>query len=174
MTGTSSPGDIFTKRRCIAALARSAPSMVLTTLAHHIDVAWLREAYRVTRKNAAPGVDGQTAAEYAQGLEDNLEDLLGRFKSGRYRAPPVRRVEIPKGDGRSRPIGIPTFEDKVLQRAVPQAGGSQVAVMVQGRSSGPGPRHGELREACDSCKFDNRQHGTRDLIEEQGRHGERR
>lgn len=92
--------------------------MVLTTLAHHVDVAWLREAHRLTRKTAAPGVDGQTAIEYAERLEDNLEDLLNRFKSGRYHAPPVRRVEIPKGDGRSRPIGIPTFEDKVLQRAV--------------------------------------------------------
>jgi group II intron reverse transcriptase/maturase len=95
--------------------------MVVTTLAHHIDVAWLREAYRLTRKNAAPGVDGQTAVMYAAKLEDNLEDLLGRFKSGRYHAPPVRRVEIAKDDGRSRPIGIPTFEDKVLQRAVAMA-----------------------------------------------------
>lgn len=80
-----------------------------------------REAYRLTRKNAAPGVDGQTAAMYAAKLEDNLEDLLDRFKSGHYRAPPVRQVEIPKEDGRSRPIGIPTFEDKVLQRAVAMA-----------------------------------------------------
>ncbi len=65
------------------------------------------------------GVDGQTAAEYASDLEDNLQSLLDRFKSGTYKAPPVRRVHIPKGDGRkTRPIGIPTFEDKVLQRAV--------------------------------------------------------
>lgn len=121
MTGRSSPEEICTKRRCIAELAQRAPTMVLTTLAHHIDVGWLREAYRVTRKNAAPGVDGQTAADYAQELEGRLDDLLGRLKSGRYRAPPVRRVEIPKGDGRMRPIGIPTFEDKVLQRAVAMA-----------------------------------------------------
>jgi group II intron reverse transcriptase/maturase len=92
--------------------------MTITTLAHHIDAAWLREAYRLTRKNAAPGVDGQTAAAYATNLNTNLDDLLQRFKSGRYHAPPVRRVEIPKGDGRVRPIGVPTFEDKVLQRAV--------------------------------------------------------
>jgi group II intron reverse transcriptase/maturase len=93
--------------------------MVWTTLAHHIDVEWLREAYRRTRKDAAVGVDGQTAAEYAEHLEENLRDLLERFKSGRYYAPPVRRVHIPKGDGRrTRPIGVPTFEDKVLQRAV--------------------------------------------------------
>jgi group II intron reverse transcriptase/maturase len=65
------------------------------------------------------GGDGQTAEEYAERLEENLCDLLDRAKSGTYRAPPVRRVHIPKGDGRrTRPIGIPTFEDKVLQRAV--------------------------------------------------------
>jgi group II intron reverse transcriptase/maturase len=93
--------------------------MVFTTLAHHIDVDWLREAYRRTRKDGARGVDGQTAADYASNLEDNLRSLLDRAKSGTYRAPPVRRVHIPKGDGKqTRPIGIPTFEDKVLQRAV--------------------------------------------------------
>lgn len=93
--------------------------MAFTTLAHHIDVEWLREAYRRTRKDGAMGVDGQSADEYAENLEDNLRSLLGRAKSGTYRAPPVRRVYIPKGDGSStRPIGIPTFEDKVLQRAV--------------------------------------------------------
>jgi RNA-directed DNA polymerase len=79
----------------------------------------LREAYRLTRKDGAVGVDGQTAAAYAENLEGNLQALLDRFKSGRYYAPPVRRKHIPKGDGsKTRPIGIPTFEDKVLQRAV--------------------------------------------------------
>jgi group II intron reverse transcriptase/maturase len=93
--------------------------MVLTTLAHHIDVDFLREAYRRTRKDGAVGVDGQTAGQYAKDLEANLQSLLERFKSGAYRAPPVRRKHIPKGDGsKTRPIGIPTFEDKVLQRAV--------------------------------------------------------
>jgi len=92
--------------------------MVIRTLAHHIDADFLREAYGRTRKDGAAGIDGQTAADYAGNLEGNLSSLLGRFKSGRYRAPAVRRVHIPKGDGRTRPIGIPTFEDKVLQRAV--------------------------------------------------------
>jgi group II intron reverse transcriptase/maturase len=63
-------------------------------------------------------VDGQTGREYEDGLEGNLHSLLDRFKSGRYKAPPVRRTYVPKGDGSERPIGIPTFEDKVLQRAV--------------------------------------------------------
>jgi group II intron reverse transcriptase/maturase len=95
------------------------PDRPLTTLAHHIDVDWLREAYRRTRKDGATGIDGQSAEQYAQRLEENLQALLDRAKSGTYRAPPVRRVHIPKGDGsQTRPIGIPTFEDKVLQRAV--------------------------------------------------------
>jgi group II intron reverse transcriptase/maturase len=95
------------------------PEKALTTLAHHIDIEFLREAYRRTRKDGAVGVDGQTGSAYEQRLEDNLRSLLERFKSGTYYAPPVRRVLIPKGDGRqTRPIGIPTFEDKVLQRAV--------------------------------------------------------
>jgi group II intron reverse transcriptase/maturase len=99
--------------------AKNAPGMAFTTLAHHIDVEWLRAAYRRTRKDGATGVDGQTAEQYEANLEANLQALLDRAKSGTYRAPPVRRVHIPKGDGSStRPIGIPTFEDKVLQRAV--------------------------------------------------------
>jgi group II intron reverse transcriptase/maturase len=118
MPGMLSPTSVSTKLRKIAKLAKDAPDMVLTSLAHHIDVTFLKEAYRRTRKDGAVGVDGQTAAEYAVKLEDNLEQLLNRFKSGQYRAPAVRRVHIPKGDGRkTRPIGIPTFEDKVLQRA---------------------------------------------------------
>jgi len=92
--------------------------MLLTTLAHHIDVNWLREAHRRTRKDGALGIDGQSAQEYAEHLEENLQSLLDRAKSGMYRAPPVRRTYIPKSTGEPRPLGIPTFEDKVLQRAV--------------------------------------------------------
>jgi group II intron reverse transcriptase/maturase len=93
--------------------------MVIVTLAHHIDLAWMYEAYRQTRKDGAAGSDEVTAAEYAEDLDRNLRSLLERFKSGSYFAPPVRRVQIPKGDGsKTRPIGIPTFEDKILQRAV--------------------------------------------------------
>jgi group II intron reverse transcriptase/maturase len=117
MSGTQSPSGVFTKLLRIAELARRRQEP-LTTLAHFIDVAWLHEAYRATRKDGATGVDEQTAADYATNLEDNLHSLLDRLKSGTYRAPPVRRVHIPKGNGRTRPIGIPTFEDKILQRAV--------------------------------------------------------
>jgi RNA-directed DNA polymerase len=119
MDGMPSPNTVSRKRERIAKLAREAPDMAFTSLSHHIDIDWLREAYRLTRKDGASGVDGQTAEEYAANLEVNLQSLLDRAKTGdTYCAPPVRRVHIPKGNGETRPIGIPTFEDKVLQRAV--------------------------------------------------------
>ena len=75
-------------------------------------------AYQRTRKDGAVGIDGITAQDYERELESNLEDLLNRIKSGGYYAPPVRRHYIPKADGEKRPLGIPTFEDKIAQRAV--------------------------------------------------------
>ncbi len=116
MTETKSSTSISTRQERIAELAKRFET--LTTLSHHIDEAWLGEAYRRTRKDGAAGVDGQSAEEYARNLEGNLAGLLERAKAGTYRAPAVRRVHLPKGNGETRPIGIPTFEDKVLQRAV--------------------------------------------------------
>jgi RNA-directed DNA polymerase len=120
MAGASEPDPVFTKQQRIAELAKQSPQMGFTSLAHHIDLRWLYEAYLRTRKDGAVGVDGQTAEDYAADLAGNLQSLLERAKSGTYRAPPVRRVHIPKGDStnETRPLGIPTFEDKVLQRAV--------------------------------------------------------
>jgi len=118
MQETSSSEIVSTKLQRIAELARQYPTSPLTTLSHNIDVDFLREAYRQTRKDGAAGVDGQTAAEYSENLEVNLQSLLHRFHAGTYRAPPVRRHYIPKDSGELRPIGIPTFEDKILQRAV--------------------------------------------------------
>lgn len=118
MQRTQTLDNVSTKLQRIAELARKAPKMAIRTLAHHIDVEFLRVAYQQTRKDGAVGVDEQTAADYAANLEGNLQSLLDRFKSGTYYAPAVRRVEIPKADGTTRPLGIPTFEDKVLQRAV--------------------------------------------------------
>jgi RNA-directed DNA polymerase len=89
-----------------------------SSLHHVIDMEWMREAYRQTRKDSAPGIDGVTADTYEAHLEANLQDLLDRIRSGRYVAPPVRRAYIPKADGSQRPLGIPTFEDKVAQRAI--------------------------------------------------------
>jgi RNA-directed DNA polymerase len=119
MPGASEPDPVSTKQQRIAQLAQQAPQMGFFSLAHHIDLRWLYEAYLRVRPDGATGVDGQTAADYAAHLGDNLRSLLERAKSGTYRAPPVRRVHIPKGTGGdTRPIGIPTFEDKILQRAV--------------------------------------------------------
>jgi len=98
--------------------AKQHPNRVFTTLHHLVDVDFLREAYRRTRKDAAPGADKVTAHDYALHLESNLESLYKRYKEGSYVAPLVRRVWIDKEDGSQRPIGIPAFEDKVLQRAI--------------------------------------------------------
>jgi len=123
MADTSGSGTISTKHQRIAELARQMPGKGLSSLSHRMDMDWMREAYRRTRKDGAVGVDGQTAEEYERDLEGNLGSLLDRAKSGdTYRAPVLRRVYIPKGDGHERrPIGIPTLEDKVLQRAVVMA-----------------------------------------------------
>ena len=111
---------VSTKQERIATLAKQSPEMAFTSLAYLMDIDWLKEAYRRTRKNGAVGVDEVTADEYEQDLEGNLQRLLDRAKSGTYQAPPVRRVYIPKGGSstETRPLGIPTLEDKLLQRAV--------------------------------------------------------
>lgn len=118
MPRTPSLDHVLPKLQRIAKLAQEAPQMAFTALAHYIDEELLRVAHRRTRKDGAVGVDGQTSADFERNLDANLGTLVDRLKSGTYQAPPVRRVHIPKGDGRTRPIGIPTFEDKVLQRAV--------------------------------------------------------
>ena len=100
--------------------------MALCSLHHVIDLDWMKEAYRLTRKDGAPGIDGVTAADYEVNLETRLLDLLDRIKSGRYRAPPVRRAYIPKADGSQRMLGIPTFEDKVAQRAMYDGAGGRL------------------------------------------------
>ena len=117
MGGTSRPQTVSTKLQRIAAQARQYPEMVFTTLMHLIDVDFLREAYRLVRKDGAPGVDKVTAEEYAVNLDENLRDLCDRLRSGRYKAPPVERGWVEKDEASKRPIGKPTFEDKIAQRA---------------------------------------------------------
>jgi RNA-directed DNA polymerase len=122
MAGASEPDTVSTKQQRIAELAKQAPHMGLTSLAHHIDLKWLHEAYLRTRLDGAAGVDGQTNLDFNKHLGDNLRALLEQAKSGTYRAPPVRRVYISKGTGgETRPIGIPTYADKIMQRAVVMA-----------------------------------------------------
>ncbi len=89
-----------------------------TALLHHVSYVRLLKAFDDLRKDAAPGVDGLGWREYGQDLFANLRDLHERVQSGRYRAKPVRRVLIPKPDGRMRPLGIASLEDKIVQRAL--------------------------------------------------------
>jgi RNA-directed DNA polymerase len=89
-----------------------------TSLMHHIyNLSTLREAYYGLKRDAAPGVDGETWRQYGENLESNLAELSGRLRRGAYRAKPVRRVFITKEDGRQRPLGVTTLEDKLVQRA---------------------------------------------------------
>ena len=99
-------------------MARRDKDARFTALLHHVDVDRLRAAYRAIRPQAAPGVDGVTWVAYGQDLESNLHDLHRRLHAGSYRASPSRRAYIPKADGRLRPLGIATLEDKIVQRAV--------------------------------------------------------
>jgi group II intron reverse transcriptase/maturase len=128
--------------------------MVFTTLAHLMDVDFLREAYQRTRKDSAPGIDGVTAEQYAEHLEENLRDLHERLRSGRYQAPPVKRHWLSKADGGQRPIGLPTFEDKIVQRAVTMLLGAIYEEDLHDFVYGFRPGHSahqalsELREQC--------------------------
>lgn len=110
---------VSTKLQRIAQQAKDIPDLVFTNLSHLIDLDFLKEAYRRTNKKGAPGSDGITRKTYQENLEENLQDVLTRLQEGRYRAPSVRRVRIPKEGkpGETRPLGIPTLEDKVVQRA---------------------------------------------------------
>jgi len=111
---------MYTKQIRIAKAAEKHAGESLVSVAHNIDAQWMYCAYEWTRKDGAAGIDGVTAAEYEVGLWGRLENLVELLKSGTYRAPPVKRVYIPKaGSGNEkRPIGIPTYEDKILQRAI--------------------------------------------------------
>lgn len=117
-SGTQEPGSVYTRLERIAENARRFPERSFVSLAHHMDVDLLAEAYRLTRKDGATGVDGETGREYGENLESRLRDLHEKAKSGLYRAPPVKRAYVPKDNGEKRPLGVPVFEDKVLQRGV--------------------------------------------------------
>jgi group II intron reverse transcriptase/maturase len=110
--------SVSTKQLSIANTAKKYPHEALTVLHPKMDEHWLWEASTRVRRNGASGVDGQTAADYEQGKSQRLKDLLRRAKDGSYHAPPVKRVYIPKDGSEKRGIGIPTYEDKILQRAV--------------------------------------------------------
>ena len=98
--------------------ARKNKQERFTALLHHVNVDLLRESFYSLKRRAAPGVDGVTWREYETGLEDRLKDLHGRVHRGAYRAQPSKRVYIPKANGKQRPLGIATLEDKIVQSAV--------------------------------------------------------
>ena len=116
-------------------VARPDKDARFTALLHHVDLGRLR-AYWAIRPQAAPGVDGVTWAEYGQDLEANLRDLHARVQAGRYRAKPSRRVYIPKADGRQRPLGIASLEDKIVQRAAVEVLNAVYEVDFRGFSYG--------------------------------------
>ena len=118
MGDTLGSQTISTQLQQIAQRAHQQPELIFNNLYHLIDIALLREAYRRTRKDAAPGIDKVTAAMYAKALDDNLKALHQRLRTRRYQAPPVERYWIHEDTGKDRPIGMPTFEDKIVQRAV--------------------------------------------------------
>ena len=107
-----------TKLTDIANLAKRKPKLRFTALVHHLNVAFLRECYLELKRGKAPGIDGVTLAEYGKDLDENLTGLVERMKAKRYRPQPVRRVYIPKGNGKKRPLGIPSLEDKIVQLGV--------------------------------------------------------
>ena len=113
--------DVQETLKRIRQAVRREPKQRMTSLYHHVyRVENLREAYFSLKKNAAAGIDGETWQHYGEELEGNLEKLSGRLRRGAYRAPAVRRVYIPKADGRMRGLGVPALEDKIVQRVVAQ------------------------------------------------------
>src|SRR5664280_927819 len=99
-------------------LAREDPKRQLFSIAHLITPATMNAAFRSLRKEASAGVDGVTYEEYQKNAERNIRELYQRLRDGKYQAQPLRRIYIPKEDGKQRPISIPALEDKILQKAV--------------------------------------------------------
>ena len=115
---TPSRSDALNALERVRQAAKGNKEMRFTALYHHIyDPERLRWAYYQLKRQAAPGVDGETWQHYGEALEENIQDLSHRLKRGAYRAKPVRRTYIPKGDGRQRPLGVTALEDKLVQRA---------------------------------------------------------
>jgi len=127
----------------IRAAARRDNGLRFTTLWHHVyDVERLGKAYFDLKKDAAPGIDGQTWQQYGENLPENLRDLSGRLRRGAYQAKPVRRAYVPKRDGRQRPIGVPTLEDKIVQRAAVEVLNAVYEADFKGFSYGFRPARG--------------------------------
>ena len=110
--------QMLTKQLQIAQRARKFEGEGLTNLHQFIDEGLLKKSYQSLNKNSSPGMDAKCWCEYTGEAIYRLPELLSEFKSGRYKASPIRRVYIPKGKKGTRPLGIPTIEDKILQESV--------------------------------------------------------
>ena len=118
MLRTQRRESVQSKLQLIHQIAKADKKIRFTTLMHHIyNIDMLRLSYLEIKRNAAPGVDKETWESYGRDLENNLQDLSQKLKCGAYRAKPVRRVYIPKADGKQRPLGVTALEDKIVQRA---------------------------------------------------------
>lgn len=138
---TQNRSDLHAKLEPVRQAAGANPALRFTSLWHHVyDVARLRAAYFALKKEAAPGVDGATWDVYGARLELQLQDLSERLRRGAYRAKPVKRAYVPKGDGRERPIGIPVLEDKLVQRAAAEVMGAVFEMDFKGFSYGFRPK----------------------------------
>ena len=116
---TQGRASVHSRLERLRQAAQSKKEVKFTALFHHVyDIDMLREAYFRLKREAAPGVDGETWQHYGESLEDNLQNLADRLKRGAYRAKPVKRVYIPKADGRQRPLGVTALEDKIVQRSL--------------------------------------------------------
>jgi RNA-directed DNA polymerase len=109
---------VSTKLASITLRAREDPECKFTSLAHLLSEDFLKECFGELKRNKAPGIDGVTAREYEEKLDDNIEDLVRRLRAKIYRPKPVKRTYIPKSDGKRRPLGIPAIEDKIVQMAI--------------------------------------------------------
>jgi retron-type reverse transcriptase len=142
----------------IAEKAAQDPNFVFQRITHHLDEELLQEAFHRLRKDAAPGIDGQTAAEYAEDLRANLSDLYERLRTRTYRATPIKRTWIPKEDGSQRPIGTLILEDKIVQKAVAmllEEVFEQEFVWIQtGTQSSQGPSRGTRIDSAVEHRLD--------------------
>jgi RNA-directed DNA polymerase len=153
---------VSTKLAELAARARKEAR--LTNVVQFVDEELLRLAFRSLRKQAAPGVDGQSYEDYAANLDQNLRDVYARLKIGRYRAPVIRRVYVPKANGKRRPIGISTIEDRMVQKAVAWVLGAVFEQDFLECSHGFRPKRSP-HTALHRLREGMRQHGVRYVVE---------
>ena len=138
----------------VAERAKRDPQGQMRSLSNQLDEALMKEAYGRIRKDAAVGVDGVTKEQYGQRLEENIRSLRERMKEGRYRHQPIRRVNIPKAPGKTRPIGISTIEDKIVQNALTMVLGAVYEPVFLDCSYGFRPgrsAHDALRVLNEAC-----------------------